>query len=95
VAYVVIARWVANQGEQDAVAAAIEALTEPSRAEPGNLVYQPHRDPQDPHVFLIYEQYADEQAFAAHGASEHFQRHALQDAIPRLASRERSFYETW
>jgi quinol monooxygenase YgiN len=95
VAYVVIAKWTANEGEEAAVAAAVTALAEASRAEPGNLVYQPHRDPQDPRVFLIYEQYLDEQAFLAHGASEHFQRHAFGDAIPRLASRERSFYETW
>jgi quinol monooxygenase YgiN len=95
VAYVVIAKWTANEGEEAAVAAALQALTEASRAEPGNLVYQPHRDPQDPRVFLIYEQYLDEQAFLAHGASEHFQRHAVGDAIPRLAGRERRYYETW
>src|ERR1019366_2233541 len=67
-AYVVVAKWIANEGEEAAVAAAIEALVEPSRAEPGNLVYQPHRDPQDPRVFMIYEQYADEQASAARAA---------------------------
>jgi quinol monooxygenase YgiN len=94
-AYVVLAKWIAQPGEQDAVAAAIEALIEPSRAEPGNLLYLPHRDPSDPRVFLIYEQYTDEAAYQAHGASEHFSQHALQNAIPRLQARERSFYETW
>jgi quinol monooxygenase YgiN len=94
-AYVVLAKWIARPGEQDAVAAAIEALIEPSRAEPGNLLYQPHRDPSDPRVFLIYEQYTDEAAYQAHGASAHFRQHALEDAIPRLDARERSFYETW
>ncbi len=94
-AYVVIARWTAREGEEEAVAAAIDALIEPSRAEPGILMYQPHRDPADPRVFVLYEQYVDEAAYAAHGASEHFQRHAVQDAIPRLDARERAFYETW
>ena len=94
-AYVVLAKWTARPGEEDAVAAAIDALIEPSRAEPGNLAYQPHRDPADPCVFLLYEQYADVAAYRAHGESEHFQRYAVQDAIPRLRSRERSFYETW
>ncbi len=94
-AYVVLARWTAQPGEEDAVAAAIDALIDPSRAEPGNLVYQPHRDPSDPRVFLLYEQYADVAAYQAHGESEHFQHHAVQDAIPRLESRERAFYETW
>jgi quinol monooxygenase YgiN len=94
-AYVVVARWVAKPGEEEAVAAAIDALIEPSRAEPGNLLYQAHRDPSDPRVFLLYEQYADEAAYRAHGESEHFTRLAHGDAIPRLEARERSFYETW
>jgi quinol monooxygenase YgiN len=95
VAYVVLAKWIARAGEEQAVAAAIGALIEPSRAEPGNLLYQPHRDPDDPRVFLLYEQYVDQAGYQAHGASEHFKRHALQDAIPRLEARERAFYETW
>lgn len=94
-AYVVIAKWTAREGEEDAVAAAIEALIEPSRAEPGLLLYQPQRDPEDPRVFLLYEQYVDEAAYKAHGESEHFRRHGLEDGIPRLESRERSFYETF
>lgn len=94
-AYVVIAVWTARPGEEDAVAAAIDALIEPSRAEPGNLVYQPHRDPMNPRVFLLYEQYVDKAAYAAHRASDHFHRLAASDAIPRLESRERTFYETW
>ena len=79
-AYVVLARWVAKPGEEDAVAAAIDALIEPSRAEPANLVYEAHRDPADPRVFMLYE---------------HFKRHGHGNALPRLADRERSFYETW
>ena len=94
-AYVVLARWIAKPGEEEAVAAAIDALIEPSRAEPGNLVYEAHRDPADPRVFLLYEQYVDEDGYQAHGASEHFRRLGHEDAIPRLAARERSFYETW
>jgi quinol monooxygenase YgiN len=94
-AYVVLATWTAQPGEEDAVAAAIDALIEPSRAEPGSLLYQAHRDPANPRVFMLYEQYVDEAAYQAHGASEHFARHGHGDAIPRLQSRERSFYETW
>jgi (4S)-4-hydroxy-5-phosphonooxypentane-2,3-dione isomerase len=94
-AYVVLAKWVAKPGEEEVVAAAIDELIEPSRAEPGNLAYLPHHDPDDPRVFLLYEQYTDEAAYKAHGESEHFKRHALENAIPRLQERERSFYETW
>jgi quinol monooxygenase YgiN len=92
--YVLAARWVAKEGEEENVQAALEKLAGPSRAEPGCLMWQPHRDPDDPRVFFFYEQYTDAEAFEAHGASEHFQEHGLGDAIPRLESRERTFYET-
>ena len=94
-AFVVVARWLARPGEEEAVAVAVGRLIACSRAEPGNLLYQPHRDPADPRVFLFYEQYADAAAYDAHAASEHFLEHAVGDAIPRLESRERAFYETW
>jgi quinol monooxygenase YgiN len=93
-AFVVIARWTAREGEEDAVARAIEALTEPSRAEPGVLLYQAHRDLEDPRVFVIYEQYVDKGATKAHAESEHFRKFGLEDAIPRLDDRERFYYET-
>jgi autoinducer 2-degrading protein len=94
-AYVVCAKWIANDGEAENVAAAIEKMVAPSRAEPGIVVYQPHRDPENPNVFFFYEQYADEAAYEAHVESEHFKQHGFADAIPRLESRERSFYVTW
>jgi quinol monooxygenase YgiN len=93
-AYVVIARWVARPGEEDKVAAAIGALIEPSRAEPGSIIYQPHRDPTNPRAFLIYEQYVDEAAYEAHANSDHFRRYGV-PAIPLLEERERTYYETW
>jgi quinol monooxygenase YgiN len=90
-AYVVIARWTAEPGEEDAVAAALNALVEPSRVEPGNLSYVVHRDPEDPLRFVIYESYVDEAAYTAHAESEHFRVHGKEDGIPRLTSREREF----
>jgi autoinducer 2-degrading protein len=93
-AYVVAAKWVAKPEEVDEVARCVATLTPLSRAEPGNLQYQPHRDPADPTVFYIYEQYVDEAAFNAHVESPHFQEHGFGDAIPRLSARERSFYTT-
>jgi quinol monooxygenase YgiN len=93
-AYVVAAKWTARAGEESAVRRAILDLIGPSRAEPANLLYQPTQDPDDPRVFLLFEVYADEAGYRAHGESEHFRRLALQDAIPRLESRERAFYTT-
>ena len=92
--FVLTARWTAQEGEEERVLEALRRLANPSRAEPGCLMWQPHRDPEDPRVFFIYEQYADQAAYEAHGASEHFERWAKGEAIPRLADRERSFFET-
>jgi quinol monooxygenase YgiN len=92
-AHVVSVTWTAKPGEEEAVAAALERLREPTLAEPGVLAWIPHRDPKDPRVFFIYEQYADEAAYTAHTETEHFQRDGLGDAIPRLAERRREFYE--
>lgn len=93
-AYVVTAKWTAREGREDDVKQAILELIEPSRAEPGNLLYHPTQDPENPRVFFLFECYEDERAYRAHGQSEHFQRLAAGHAIPLLASRERAFYET-
>ena len=39
------------------------------RKEPGTLLYAVHRSRDDAHVFWTTEIYADDAAFAAHGAS--------------------------
>ena len=92
--YVVSATWTAQPGREGVVRDAIDQLTPPSRQEPGNRFYQAYQDPAEPLVFRLFEIYDDEDAYAAHGASEHFKRFALEQAIPVLADRERAFYET-
>ncbi len=94
-AYVVIAKWTAKEGEEEAVEDAIRKLVGPSRAEPGMILYQGHRDPANPRLFVFYEQYVDEAAYQAHLETDHLKEHGFGDAIPRLESREREFYETW
>jgi quinol monooxygenase YgiN len=93
-AYVVSATWTAQPGQEDTVRDAIEKLTPPSRQEPGNRFYQAFQDPAEPLVFRLFEVYDDEEAYAAHGASEHFAEYGHGQAIPVLANRERAFYET-
>jgi quinol monooxygenase YgiN len=93
-AFVLIARLTAREGEQDRAAEIIPRLTAASSAEPGNVHYIPHRDPEDPKVFVIYEQYRDKAAFEEHGQSEHFKSIALEELFPLMESRERNFYET-
>ncbi|HWT25055.1 MAG TPA: putative quinol monooxygenase [Solirubrobacteraceae bacterium] len=94
-AYVVLAKWRAKPGKEERLAEICAEMTEPSRGEPGNRFYQAHRTPDDPRLFLLYEQYADEAAYEAHMESEHFTRLVKGEAIPELlAAREREFYTT-
>jgi quinol monooxygenase YgiN len=92
VTYVVIARWTAKSGNEEAVAASLEQLARISRQESGCMKYLVNRSLDDPRVFLLYEEYVDEDAYKAHTASEHFARHALGEGIPLLESREREFF---
>lgn len=92
--YVVKATWTATEGNEDVVLDAIQKLAGPSRSEPGNLYYQAYADPEEPLVFHLFEVYEDEDAYRAHGESEHFQTFGFGQAIPVLAKRERAFYRT-
>jgi quinol monooxygenase YgiN len=95
-AYVVSAKWRAKPGKEERLKALCEEMTEPSRAEPGNLFYQVQRSIEDPQLFYLYEQYVDEAGYVAHQESEHFTRLVKGEAIPELLeAREREFYETF
>jgi quinol monooxygenase YgiN len=93
-AYVLIARMTAREGEQDRAADIIRELAAASAAEPGNVHYIPHRDAENPRTFMIYEQYRDQAAFEEHGQTEHFQRLAAGQLFPLMEERERTFYGT-
>jgi quinol monooxygenase YgiN len=93
-AYVLAATWRAREGEEEAVRQIIETMLPLSRAEAGCLAFVAHRSVDDPRVFFLYEQYVDEAAVRAHTETEHFRKHVLGDAVPRLESRERAFYVT-
>ena len=55
---------------------------------------EPCVDPEDAGSILFFEEYDDQAAFEAHGATEHFKRLALGELFPLMESRERTFYET-
>jgi quinol monooxygenase YgiN len=94
-AYVVTAKWRAKPGKEGRLREICEEMTEPSRAEPASLFYQVHTSPEDPQLFFLYEQYADEAGYQAHMDSEHFTRLVKEEAIPEiLDAREREFFET-
>jgi len=94
-AFVISAMWRARESEIERVEGIIERIGEASRREPGNLLWQAHRSPDDVSLFWIYEQYIDEAAATTHSESEHFRRLVLEEAVPLLESRERSYFETF
>ncbi len=92
--FVLVVRMKAKEGEEGRAAEIAGELAAATRQEPGCEAYVPCRDPEDPRSFLFYEQYRDQAAFEAHGASEHFQRLAIGGLFDLMESRERTFYET-
>ena len=66
----IVARVTVKEGKADEYVAAFAPLLEQARREPGTLLYAIHRSNDDPHVFWTTEVYADDDAFAAHRASE-------------------------
>ncbi len=69
------------------VAESLRALTLASRQEPGCVSYIPHHLEEDPDTVLIYEQYRDAKALAAHRESEHFKNHAVCGLYQKMLQR--------
>ncbi len=63
-----------------------------ARAEPGCSRFDVLVDPDDKTKVMLYEVYNDDSAFEAHQATPHFKKY-LAEAVPLLASRERSVWK--
>jgi len=87
--FVVIAQYRARDGEARRVAEALAEMVAPTRAEQGNLDYQVFRDPNDPSLFVLFERYADADAFDAHRATPHFGTWLAAVVLPALDDRIR------
>jgi quinol monooxygenase YgiN len=74
--------------ERAEIAETLRLLAEASRKEPGCISYVPHQVEDDPDTIVIYEQYKDAKALAAHRATEHFKKLAVGGLYQRM--RERS-----
>lgn len=66
---------------EDALAV-VQELAVASRAEEGVVDYRVGTDVEDPSVLRFIEQYEDEDAFAAHAETEHFQ--TFEETIPDM-----------
>jgi quinol monooxygenase YgiN len=68
----VVAKIRAAKGKGDALAALLkEQVAAVRKAEPGCLVYRPHRSTKDPDLLIFYEQYKDDAAFEVHRTAPH------------------------
>jgi quinol monooxygenase YgiN len=61
----------AKPDQVEAVKDALMSLVEPTRKEPGCLCYNLHQSKADPTQFMFYEQWANKDAFDAHGQTPH------------------------
>jgi|ERR1051325_617869 quinol monooxygenase YgiN len=89
--FVVAIEIVANAGEENAVAGALQELVAPTMAEPGVKLFLPYRSPTNPASFFIFELYQDEDGWAAHQRTEHFKAF-VETMLPRIAKRQRIPY---
>ncbi len=90
----VVVTWYARPGTEERVEEILTEMTTFTRDEPGCLIYQPHRAVDTPGMYLIYEQFADMDAFKAHLASGHYARLILAEVGTLLEKRDRSLHTT-
>ena len=89
---VMVVQWLARPGEEERLAEILRIMVRETRQEPGCIRYEANRSTEDPRRFVIYEVYRAEAAQKAHEDSEHFRHHFVEEALPRLESRVRTFF---
>jgi quinol monooxygenase YgiN len=67
----IFARFHARQGQEEAVAAALREVVEPSRREAGCLAIEAFGATRDPCLFFIHSRWRDEAAFELHAGLPH------------------------
>jgi autoinducer 2-degrading protein len=90
---VMVVHWVAKAGEEQAIVDILRTMVRETKKERGSVLYEANQSIEDPRRFLIYEVYEDPAAQTAHEATEHFRRYVLEQALPRLESRVRTFFK--
>jgi len=75
--------------DREDITETLRLLAVASRQEPGCVSYIPHHLEGDPDTVLIYEQYKDTKALAAHSESAHFKQYAVGGLYQRMRERSR------
>ncbi len=87
---IVTAFWEVNPGEEAAVADLLKDYLPLAQREPGVKQFQIHQNLAEPQKYFFYEVFSGEAAFADHQQTPHFKNIIVEQAIPKLAKRERS-----
>ena len=69
--WALFAEFTALPGTEQRVAELVRDLTVRVRAEPGNVVFNPHTLVDEPRRWFVYEVYRDEAAFREHLAADY------------------------
>lgn len=91
--FAVVARYTCAPEDVSEIRSRLMAMREHTLQEPANLAYVVHQDAEDPHIFLLYEQYLDRSGFDAHAQTPHFAEHIAGFIRPRLLERTAYFSE--
>ena len=83
----VIVRFTFKREDRAEIAEALRLLATASRLEPGCVNFVPHYAEGDPDTVVLYEQYRDEQAQAAHRKSEHFRKYVVEGLFQKMKER--------
>src|SRR4051812_28490389 len=89
----VVAHYTALPGTGDAIAEILSKHVPATRGEPGCVTFEAYRNRDDPDRFVLYEQYVDDEAFAAHRTTPHFKEYIEGGIVPRLQERTWSLLE--
>jgi len=85
-----LARYRAQPGRGGDVERNLRLMAERvARDEPTCVLYRASRSIEEPDVFILYEEYVDQQALEAHRETPHFAELIEGTIVPILESRER------
>jgi len=73
--------------DRNEISEMLKQLADASRREEGCVTFIPHHLVDDPDVVLIYEQYRDEKAMAAHRNTEHFKKYVAGGLYQKMRER--------
>ena len=85
--FAITVTYVIQAGHEEEAADHFHSCMHASRKERGNLRYHAYRSQEEPRRFMLFEEYAGEEAFEEHRQSAHFERHIKNGIMKIMESR--------